>query len=170
MIWIWGHSKWQIKDVLQKRWRYAFVPFVFVCVSYILCSGMWNIDIKKKKKFRPTYPIFFSMLRQSNIFFFYALLIYKYQKEKIIQTNSINYNSLLRVISQGWKRGRRRRSNKLYFCHLNQWQKPDFDTGNELVDSKSIWYNTKIILGRLKTKWFLVARPPDFLPPHEIFF
>ena len=57
---------------LQKKWRCAFVPFVFVCVSYILCSGMWNIDLKKKKKkkFRPTYPIFFSMLRQSNNFFF----------------------------------------------------------------------------------------------------
>ena len=25
--------------------------------------------------------------------------------EKIIQTNSINYNSLLSVITQGWKRG-----------------------------------------------------------------
>ena len=63
-----GHSKWQIKDMLQKKWRCAFVPFVFVCMSYILCSGMWNIDLKKK--FRPTYPIFFSMLRQSNNFFF----------------------------------------------------------------------------------------------------
>ena len=58
MIWIWGHSKWQTKDVLQKKWRCAFVPFVFVCVSYILCSGMWNIDLKKKKN--PTYlPYFF---------------------------------------------------------------------------------------------------------------
>ena len=36
----------------------------------MLCSGMWNIDLKKKKKkIRPTYPIFFSMLRQSNNFF-----------------------------------------------------------------------------------------------------
>ena len=56
------------KNVLQKKWRCAFVPFVFVCVWYILCSGMWNIDLKKKK-IRPTYPIFFSMLRQSNNFF-----------------------------------------------------------------------------------------------------
>ena len=55
---------------LQKKWRCAFVRLVFVYVSYILCSGMWNIDLKKKKKkFRPTYPIFFSMLRQSNNFF-----------------------------------------------------------------------------------------------------
>ena len=43
----------------------------FVCVSYILCSGMWNIDLKKKKN--PTYlPYFFSMLRQSNNFFFFT--------------------------------------------------------------------------------------------------
>ena len=36
-------------------------------MSYILCSGMWNIDLKKKN---PTYlPYFFSMLRQSNNFF-----------------------------------------------------------------------------------------------------
>ena len=33
------------------------------------------------------------------------LLIYKYQREKIIQTSSVNYNSLLSVISQGWKGG-----------------------------------------------------------------
>ena len=56
------------KDVLPKKWRCAFVPFVFVCVSYILCSGMWNIDLKKKI---PTYLpyFFFSMLHQSNNFF-----------------------------------------------------------------------------------------------------
>ena len=36
------------------------------------------------------------------------LLIYLDQKEKIIQTNSISYNSSLSVISQGWKRGRRK--------------------------------------------------------------
>ena len=59
------------KNVLQKKWRCAFVPFVFVCVSYILCSGMWNIDLKKKKK-KSDLPtlFFFSMLRQSNNFFF----------------------------------------------------------------------------------------------------
>ena len=61
---------------LQKKWRCAFVPLVFVCVLCILCSGMWNIDLKqnknktkqKKKSDLPTL-FFFSMLRQSNNFF-----------------------------------------------------------------------------------------------------
>ena len=65
----------QIKDVLQEKWRCAFVPFVFVCVSYILCFGMWNIDLKKKKKKKnsdPDLPTLFFFLCYANqtIFFF----------------------------------------------------------------------------------------------------
>ena len=40
------------------------VYFVFWYVKHRLKKKK-----KKKKKFRPTYPIFFSMLRQSNNFF-----------------------------------------------------------------------------------------------------
>ena len=69
MIWICGHSKWQIKDVLQKKWRCAFVPFVFVCVSYILCSGMWNIDFKKKKNSDLPTLFFFLCYANQTIFF-----------------------------------------------------------------------------------------------------
>ena len=57
-----------IKDVLQKKWRCAFLPFVFVCVSYILCSGMWNIDLKKKKSDQPTL-FFFLCYANQTIFF-----------------------------------------------------------------------------------------------------
>ena len=59
--------------LLQKKWRCAFVPFVFECVSYILCSGMWNINLKKKKKKKkidlPTL-FFFLCYANQTIFFF----------------------------------------------------------------------------------------------------
>ena len=61
---------------LQKKWRCAFVPFVFVCVPYILCSGMWNIDLKKKKK-KSDLPTLFFFLCYANqtISFFRPLIV-----------------------------------------------------------------------------------------------
>ena len=58
------------KNVLQKKWRCAFVPFVFVCVSYILCSGMWNIDLKKKKKKSDLPTLFFFLCYANQTIFF----------------------------------------------------------------------------------------------------
>ena len=60
---------------VTEKVKMCIVPFVFVCVSYILCSGMWNIDFKKKKKI-PTYlPYFFFYVTPIKQFFYSLLRI-----------------------------------------------------------------------------------------------